>query len=98
MKTYVLIQKDPRAALAQLAEELASVPGVHQIVQVEGPYDMVAEVDGHDLSMQQTVPRISNVDGVLRAIPLHVIDEGGETAVSVDVRSVQDLQMEPCTT
>ena len=97
MKTYVLIQKEPRVADARLAEELSSVPGVHRIVRVEGPFDVIAEVEGHDMSMQEAVPRISRVEGVLHAIPLHVIsDDGSETTPSVDVRSLADLQAEPC--
>jgi DNA-binding Lrp family transcriptional regulator len=76
-KTYVLIQKEPRAADAQLAEQLSSVPGVHRVLHVEGPFDVIAEVEGHDMSMQEAVPRISRVEGVLRAIPLHVKGDDG---------------------
>lgn len=97
MKTYVLIQTEPRGLDAQLAEELASVQGVQRVLHVEGPFDVVAEVDGHDASTEEAVPRISRVHGVLRAIPLHVVGEGnGRLAASIDIRSVEDVQMEPC--
>jgi hypothetical protein len=97
MKTYVLIQKEPRAADARLADTLAAVPGVQRVLQVEGPFDIVAEVEGHDAWIEQAAPLISSVDGVLRAIPLHVVgDEEAEATATIDARSLEELRAEPC--
>ncbi len=78
MKTYVLIQTQSQAVEARLTEEIAALPGVHRVVQVEGPFDVVAEVEGHDESTLVALPQITGVDGVLRAIPLHVVGDDRE--------------------
>jgi hypothetical protein len=80
MKTYVLIQTESHALGARLTEEIAALPGVHRVVQVEGPFDVVAEVDGHEESTQEAIPLITGVGGVLRAIPLHVVGDDGVAA------------------
>ena len=89
MKSYVLIQTESQAVGARLTEEIASLPGVHRVVQVEGPFDVVAEVDGHEESTQEAVPLITRVDGVLRAIPLHVVGDDEEPDES---RSLGELE------
>lgn len=78
MKTYVLIQAAPGAAEQGLSGRIGALPGVGRVVDVSGPYDMVAEVEAHDLLTRATLPRLLGLEGVLHAIPLHVVDRPGE--------------------
>ena len=71
MQTYVLIQTIPDDSGVPFADRVADMPGVRRVVNVEGPYDVVVEIDEDS---NETLPQIVSVDGVLRAIPLHVSD------------------------
>lgn len=72
--THILIQVEPRANDEELAQRLAQIPGVIEVTQVNGPYDVVAEVDGaaDGLDASVTASAIRATDGVLHAIPLVV--------------------------
>jgi DNA-binding Lrp family transcriptional regulator len=49
IKAYILITADP-GHTADLAEKLAGLPGVVEIHEVMGPYDIVVEYEGGELS------------------------------------------------
>ncbi|MGH2590152.1 MAG: hypothetical protein ACRDGW_05075 [Actinomycetota bacterium] len=63
MKTYILVQAQPRADVSALVRDLIRLPGVDWAEPVRGPFDVIAEAaDDVDL------PSISAIRGVLRAL------------------------------
>lgn len=73
---YILIQAEPRANSSELAEQVARVPGVTKAERVHGAYDVIAEVDRSSIaaSPRTAASRIHELEGVLRAIPLPIVD------------------------
>ena len=49
IKAYVLVEAEPGQTVA-LAERLKGLPGVSEVHEVMGPYDIVVEVKANDLT------------------------------------------------
>ena len=75
--THILIQIDPQADDEELTRRVAQIPGVTHVTPVDGPYDVVAQIDdsANDSDQSVTTSAIRELDGVLRAIPLTVARE-----------------------
>ncbi|WP_156754121.1 Lrp/AsnC ligand binding domain-containing protein [Actinokineospora pegani] len=71
---YILIQTEVGKA-AEVAGEIAGLPGVTTAEDVTGPYDVIvrAEADNVDLLGQLVVANIQNVDGITRTLTCPVV-------------------------
>ena len=69
MRGYILVQADPRANSHELAGMIARIPGVDRAEHVTGGFDVIAQVGGPVLD-RTVLSRVTNVTGVLRALPL----------------------------
>jgi hypothetical protein len=69
MMGYILVQVDPRADGHELARKIARIPGVDSAEHVTGGFDVIAHVGGSVLD-RTVLSRVSNMTGVLRALPL----------------------------
>lgn len=71
---YILIQT-ALTKQAQVAQELAQIPGAIRAVVVAGPYDVVARVAALDLDSlgELVVGDIQAVDGVTRTLTCPVV-------------------------
>jgi DNA-binding Lrp family transcriptional regulator len=65
VKAYVLIGADPSKTKAVLAQ-LQEIPGIREVNEVMGPYDIVAEVEITEMSEMTAILRqqIRAIDGV----------------------------------
>jgi hypothetical protein len=72
VKAYILIQAEPGTD-GQLARDVGELAGVRRVERVTGPYDLIAEAD--DAGIHALVPRIQELDGVLRALTSLVLAE-----------------------
>ena len=84
-KAYILIQAEAQADNSRLAELVARVPGVRRAEVVRGAYDVLAEVadDAGASLTRAALPEISEIAGVLHALPLRVVDATDSTVVDV---------------
>jgi hypothetical protein len=75
--THVLIQIEPHVDEVELTRQVAQIPGVIHVTQVDGPYDVVAQIDdcAQDPDQSIATSAIRELDGVLHAIPLTVARE-----------------------
>ena len=73
MKAYVLIQTTPEERT--IADELLTIAGIRSAVNLQGPYDAIAEADWapDDVGLQVTLDAINQLPGVLRALVAPVI-------------------------
>lgn len=71
---YVLIQASSGSQVPELAELITQIPGVIKADRVRGAYDVIAELrePSEDVRVSPAARAISELDGVLRAIPLRV--------------------------
>jgi hypothetical protein len=79
--THILIQVESHANEDELARRLAQIPGVVHVTEVDGPYDVVAEV-APELDESVTASAIRELDGVLHAIPLTVARQHVHEAIA----------------
>ena len=80
MKAYVLIQFGPAADGPRLAEEVLGVPEVGTAARVDGPYDLIAEVETDPAGLHALMRRITALRGVLRALASPVAVRGEDRA------------------
>ena len=73
VKAYVLIQT--AVNVAQVASEIAQLPGVESAEDVSGPYDVIVRVSAPDMDAlgQMVVSRIQNVDGITRTLTCPIV-------------------------
>ena len=70
---YILIQT-ALTKEAQVAQELAQIPGVIRAVVVAGPYDVVVRVTAPDLdSLGELTGRIQAADGLVRTLTCPIV-------------------------
>jgi DNA-binding Lrp family transcriptional regulator len=64
-KAYVLIGTDPSKTKV-IVTQLREIPGIREVNEVIGPYDVVAEVDIREMSDMTTILRqkIRSIEGV----------------------------------
>ncbi len=65
VKAYVLIVTNP-GATRRVAEAIATIPNVHTVHEVMGPYDIVAEITTESLTDIPPIlaDRIRTLDGI----------------------------------
>jgi len=76
IKTYVLVVTDP-GKTRKVVEEIRKIPGVVEMHEVMGPYDIVAEIEVANL---QEIPpilgeRIRTIDGIQSTTSLVTLPE-----------------------
>ncbi len=71
---YVLIQTEVGKA-AQVAKEVAAIPGVQSSEAVTGPYDCIvhAEADDVDALGKLVVARVQSIEGITRTLTCPVV-------------------------
>ncbi len=71
---YVLVQTDVGRS-AEVAEEIAILPGVTMAAAVAGPYDVIAkiEADNVDLLGKLVVSQIQAVEGITRTLTCPIV-------------------------
>ncbi len=74
VEAYILIQTEVGKA-AQVATEVAAVPGVQEAQAVTGPYDAIvhAEADNVDELGKLVVARIQAIEGITRTLTCPVV-------------------------
>jgi DNA-binding Lrp family transcriptional regulator len=74
VEAYILIQAEVGKA-AQVAEEIAGIPGVTSAEAVTGPYDAIvhARADDVDALGKLVVARIQAVEGITRTLTCPVV-------------------------
>jgi DNA-binding Lrp family transcriptional regulator len=74
VEAYILIQTEVGKA-AQVATEVAQVPGVQESQAVTGPYDAIvhAEADNVDELGKLVVARIQAIEGITRTLTCPVV-------------------------
>lgn len=74
VEAYILIQTEVGKA-AQVATEVAAVPGVQESQAVTGPYDAIvhAEADNVDELGKLVVARIQAIEGITRTLTCPVV-------------------------
>jgi DNA-binding Lrp family transcriptional regulator len=74
VEAYVLIQTEVGKA-AEVAKQIAEIPGVATAEAVTGPYDAIvhAEADDVDSLGKLVVARIQAVDGITRTLTCPVV-------------------------
>ena len=74
VSAYVLIQTEVGKA-AQVAEEIAGIPGIVSADDVTGPYDVIvrAESESVDELGRMVVSRVQLIDGITRTLTCPVV-------------------------
>ncbi len=74
VQAYILIQTEVGKA-AEVAGEIAGLPGVSQAEDVTGPYDVIvrAEANNVDELGRLVVARIQSVDGITRTLTCPIV-------------------------
>jgi DNA-binding Lrp family transcriptional regulator len=74
VSAYVLIQTEVGKA-AQVAEEVAGIPGVVSAEDVTGPYDVIvrAEAESVDELGRMVVSKVQLIDGITRTLTCPVV-------------------------
>ena len=74
VQAYVLIQTAVNAA--QVAREIAALPGVESAEDVSGPYDVIVRISAPDMDAlgQMVVQRIQGVDGIIRTLTCPIVE------------------------
>ncbi|WP_020497428.1 Lrp/AsnC ligand binding domain-containing protein [Sciscionella marina] len=75
VNAYILIQTEVGKA-AEVASEIAGMPGVTTAEDVTGPYDVIvrAEAENVDILGQMVVARVQNVGGITRTLTCPVVN------------------------
>ena len=75
VKAYILITADP-GHTAGLTEKLAALPGVSEVHEVMGPYDIVVEFEANELETVTHALRssIRPMEGILNTVTCVAID------------------------
>ena len=75
VSAYVLIQTEVGKA-AQVATEVAGIPGVVSAEDVTGPYDVIvrAEADSVDELGRMVVSKVQMVNGITRTLTCPVVN------------------------
>jgi DNA-binding Lrp family transcriptional regulator len=71
---YILIQTEVGKA-AQVAKDIAEIPGVQQAEDVTGPYDVIARAEARNIDElgRLIVARVQAVDGITRTLTCPVV-------------------------
>jgi hypothetical protein len=69
VKTFVLIQAEPRSVVAAVAERVAAIPGVDWAEPVRGPFDVIAQA-----TTDVDLLSVMAVSGVLHALASPTIE------------------------
>jgi DNA-binding Lrp family transcriptional regulator len=74
VQAYVLIQTEVGKA-AQVAGEIAAIPGVELAQAVTGPYDAIVQAEAEDVDSlgKLVVARIQAVEGITRTLTCPVV-------------------------
>ncbi len=74
VQAYILVQTEVGKA-ADVAVEIATIPGVTQADDVTGPYDVIvrAEADSVDDLGKMVVARVQQVPGITRTLTCPVV-------------------------
>ena len=74
VSAYVLIQTEVGKA-AQVAEQVADIPGVVSAEDVTGPYDVIvrAEAESVDELGRMVVSKVQLIDGITRTLTCPVV-------------------------
>lgn len=74
VQAYVLIQTEVGKA-AQVANEIAAIPGVELAQAVTGPYDAIVQAEAEDVDSlgKLVVARIQAVEGITRTLTCPVV-------------------------
>jgi DNA-binding Lrp family transcriptional regulator len=74
VSAYVLIQTEVGKA-AQVAQEVANIPGVVSAEDVTGPYDVIvrAETESVDELGRMVVSKVQLIDGITRTLTCPVV-------------------------
>ena len=75
VSAYVLIQTEVGKA-ANVAEEVAKIPGVVSAEDVTGPYDVIvrAEAESVDELGRMVVSKVQLIDGITRTLTCPVVN------------------------
>ncbi len=73
VRAYILIQTAVNSA--DVAREIARIPGVESAEDVSGPYDVIVRVSAPDMDDlgQMVVTRIQNVEGITRTLTCPIV-------------------------
>jgi DNA-binding Lrp family transcriptional regulator len=71
---YILVQTEVGKA-AQVARDIAEIPGVQQAEDVTGPYDVIARAEARNIDElgRLVVARVQAVDGITRTLTYPVV-------------------------
>ena len=74
VQAYILIQTNVGKA-AEVARQIAQIPGVTQAEDVTGPYDVIvrAEAKSVDELGKLVVSQVQNLDGITRTLTCPVV-------------------------
>jgi DNA-binding Lrp family transcriptional regulator len=74
VEAYILIQSEVGKA-AQVAQEVADIPGVKHANAVTGPYDAIIHAEAEDVDAlgKLVVARIQSVEGITRTLTCPVV-------------------------
>ena len=75
VKAYILITADP-GHTAGLTEKLAALPGVSEVHEVMGPFDIVVEFEANELETVTNALRrsIRPLEGILNTVTCVALD------------------------
>lgn len=73
VKAYVLVQTAVNAA--NVAPDIAKIPGVESADDVSGPYDVIVRASAADMDAlgQLVVAQIQNVEGIMRTLTCPIV-------------------------
>jgi DNA-binding Lrp family transcriptional regulator len=71
---YVLVQTDVGRS-AEVADQIAELPGVTVAAAVAGPYDVIAKIEADNVDMlgKLVVSRIQAVEGITRTLTCPIV-------------------------
>lgn len=74
VQAYILIQTEVGKA-AQVAGQIAEIPGVTQAEDVTGPYDVIVRAEAHNVDElgKLVVARVQAVEGITRTLTCPVV-------------------------
>jgi DNA-binding Lrp family transcriptional regulator len=74
VQAYILIQTEVGKA-ADVAREIAGIPGVTQAEDVTGPYDVIVRAEAHNVDElgKLVVAKVQTLDGITRTLTCPVV-------------------------
>lgn len=74
VQAYILVQTEVGKA-AQVAQEIAALPGVATSEDVTGPYDVIVRAEGSSMDQLGTLvaTHIQNITGITRTLTCPVV-------------------------